>query len=110
MVSSSTTPRADSSGAGRTGAAATVRSVLMVILVLVAVWEGYKIVGKALDGMVPFTDIALRPPPDDRSMPHVWDIVGALFEPARRGGQPLWWVLTVAAMYTLREAVLGFLI
>lgn len=87
-----------------------VLAVLGVVAALILVWEGYKLVGKAFDGTVPFTDIRLRPPPDDQSMPHVWDVVIALFQPARRGGEPLWWILTVAALFTLREALLGFVI
>ena len=35
--------------------------------------------------------------PDDTSMPHVWSIVDALFEPARRGGEDLYGVILIRA-------------
>ena len=43
-------------------------------------------------------------------MPHTWDIVMALFRPARRGGELLLLVLLRAALFTWRSALLGFLI
>ncbi|CAN5501017.1 MAG: ABC transporter permease [Acidimicrobiia bacterium] len=92
------------------GSLGRVLSVVGVLLVLVAVWEGYKILGKSAGGMIPFTEIRLRPPPDDRSMPHVWDIVAAMFQPSRRGGDPLWMTLGSAALFTLREAFAGFVV
>jgi NitT/TauT family transport system permease protein len=43
-------------------------------------------------------------------MPHLWDIVRSIFEPARRGSEDtLGWVLTKASWVTFREAVAGFL-
>ena len=92
------------------GTVRRVLSVVGVVLVLVLVWELYKAVGKAAGGVVPFTEIRLRPPPDDRSMPHIWDILSAMFEPARRGAAPLWTVLGSASLFTLREAFVGFVI
>lgn len=83
---------------------------LSVVAVLVLLWELYKLVGKAWDGVFPGTEVKLRPPPDDRSMPHTWDILTALFRPVRRGGDPTIWVLAQAAFFTLREAVVGFLV
>jgi NitT/TauT family transport system permease protein len=83
---------------------------LVVFLGVVALWEGYKLFGVMTGGTWPFTDIAMKPRPGNNSMPHVWDIVGALFRPARRGGEPLLGVLAVATLYTLREALVGFLI
>jgi NitT/TauT family transport system permease protein len=44
-------------------------------------------------------------------MPHVWDIFGTLFEPTRRGSDVLLIsILFNAALFTLQEAVAGFLI
>ncbi len=88
-----------------------VRSVLLVVVGAIALWEGYKWVGdEVLSGMVPGTELRLRPPPNDTAMPHVWDIVSTTFEPARRGGEVLWLLLGKAALFTLREAALGFVI
>ncbi len=105
-----TAPKPTTGTVGSRGGMAKVLSVVIVLLVLVLVWELYKVAGKAAGGVVPFTDIRLRPPPDDRSMPHVWDIASAMFEPARRGAAPLWTVLGSAALFTLREAFVGFVI
>jgi NitT/TauT family transport system permease protein len=96
-----------------TGSSSTIRRVIAFVVVLagvVALWEGYKLFGALTGGTWPFTDIAMKPRPGNNSMPHVWDIVGALFRPARRGGESLIGVLTVATLYTLREALAGFLI
>ena len=83
---------------------------VLVLLLVVALWEGYKLFGRVAGGTWPFTDIAMKPRPGNNSMPHVWDVASALFSPARRGGDPLIQILAVAALYTLREALLGFII
>jgi len=95
-------------------------SILAVIAVFVVLWEGYKFVWTALEWTEPVD-------PSDRTLPHTWDIVGALFQPAQRNGpillfvgalfQPaqrngpiLLFVEVKAAFFTLREALVGFLI
>lgn len=80
----------------------------IILLMCIGAWESYKLLGVALDGTWPFTDIAMKPRPDNRSMPHVWDIVGSLFGEARRNGGSLIGAVAVATLYTLREAALGF--
>ncbi len=98
-------------GSGRSGLVRRrIVAVAGVLAVFIVLWEGYKLVGTAWGGTWPFTEVPMRPPPDNRSMPHVWDIVAAVFAPARRGGDPLWQVLGAASLYTLREAALGFVI
>lgn len=87
-----------------------VASILVVLAAVIALWEGYKLLGAATGGVWPFTDVEMRPRPDNRSMPHVWDVVAALFQPARRGGDALILTLSVATLYTLREAAVGFLV
>ncbi len=95
--------------AGAGNAARTVVSVLLLLLAGAALWEGYKAVGQALGGVWPGTDVGLPVRPDDRGMPHVWDIVGTLFVPARRGGEDvLAVVLAQAALNTWRTALVGF--
>jgi NitT/TauT family transport system permease protein len=73
---------------------------VVVVLALVLAWEGYK----ALP-----VDWPIRS--DNRSMPHTWDIVGSLFEPAQRGANTdsLLVVLLRSALFTWREAAVGFL-
>jgi len=78
-------------------------SILAVIAVFVVLWEGYKFVWTALEWTEPVD-------PSDRTLPHTWDIVGALFQPAQRNGPILLFVEVKAAFFTLREALVGFLI
>ena len=83
---------------------------LGVLVVVVVIWELYKVVGKALGGVVPGTELRLRPPPDDRIMPHTWDVVLQLFRPVRRNGELTVLLLGKAALFTLREAFVGFVV
>lgn len=78
-------------------------SILGIIVIFVVLWEGYKLVWTALEWSWPVR-------PDNRTLPHTWDIVGALFQPAQRNGPLLLWVELKAAFLTLREALVGFLI
>ncbi|MGH8873244.1 MAG: ABC transporter permease [Acidimicrobiia bacterium] len=78
-------------------------SILAVIVAFVLVWEGYKLMWSAQGWEWPVR-------PDNRTMPHPWDIARALTEPAQRNGPPLVWVELQAALLTLREALVGFLI
>lgn len=83
-----------------------VLSFIGILLLLVALWESYKIVGAALAGLVPLPVRA-----DDNSMPHVWTIIRTLLEPVRRGSDEiLLSILTKAALFTWREAAVGFVI
>jgi NitT/TauT family transport system permease protein len=45
---------------------------------------------------------------NDRTLPHLHDIVGQLFEPSRRNGPLLIEVLWDAALFTAKEAAVGF--
>ena len=89
-------------GANRRVARAGI-SILAVIVVFVLLWEGYKLI---------WTTVGWENPvrPDDRTMPHTWDIFLALFQPAQRNGPPFILVELKAALMTLREAFVGFLI
>ncbi len=77
--------------------------MLAVIVALVILWEGYKFIWTTLEWTEPVN-------PSDRILPHTWTIVGALFQPAQRNGPILLFVELRAAMFTLREALVGFLI
>lgn len=84
---------------------------LALLLALCILWEGYKALGAATGDKIPFTDARLPIRSDDRSMPHIWDIVGALFKPAQRGkDDTLLSILVQSALFTWREAAVGFLI
>lgn len=78
------------------------RSMAIVLLVLVAAWEVYKFVWLQMDWIRPVR-------PDNTTMPHVWDMVIELFRPVRRGGDLLILDLAARSVFTLREALAGFL-
>jgi NitT/TauT family transport system permease protein len=81
-----------------------------IFAALALLWEGYKAMGKATDGMIPFTDIGLPVRPDDTSMPHVYDIFAALFRPVSRARDAdlLGWLLIENAAITWHRAAVGF--
>jgi NitT/TauT family transport system permease protein len=86
-------------------------SFIVILVALMLLWEGYKALGVATKGLIPFTEIKLPVRPDDTAMPHVWDIFGSLLKPAQRGGEDtLAELLFKAALFTWREALVGFLI
>ena len=64
-------------------------------------WEGYKGIWSAAGW-----DWPVRP--DNRTMPHTWDIFLTLFQPVQRNGPLFILVETRAALLTLREAFVGF--
>jgi NitT/TauT family transport system permease protein len=78
-------------------------SVFMVVVVLVAAWELYKLIWTALELTVPVR-------PDNVTMPHVWDIFYEFTQPARRGGELLVVLLLRSSLVTLFEAIVGFAI
>lgn len=105
--------------------------VLIVVLLAIS-WEAYKLLGAPggayLRGTVPVQGEADKPAgvlcgsvglcevelpirADDRAMPHVWDILLTIFQPPRRGSDTiLLSILLKASLFTLQEAVVGFLI
>jgi len=78
-------------------------SVAGVVLALVAAWEVYKLIWSALAWTWPVR-------PDDIVMPHVWDMFIELFRPVRRGGNLLILDLAARSVWTMREALAGFVI
>lgn len=74
---------------------------LAVLVGLVALWELFKAVGESLALTWPFEI-------NDRTMPHVHQMLGELFQPSRRNGPLLLTVLLEAAAFTAREAAVGF--
>ncbi len=74
---------------------------LAVLAGLWGLWEGWKAVGQATGLTWPF-------PVNDRTMPHIHEMVGQLFEPSRRNGPLLIEVLWDAALFTAKEAAVGF--
>ena len=92
-----------------------VLSFFLVLVLLGIAWEGLKWIGGDIwwPDNNPF-GIAHAPPADfkiasDLNLPHLWDIFKAFGNPSRRNGPPLISVLLDAALFTFREAVIGFL-
>jgi NitT/TauT family transport system permease protein len=76
----------------------------LVLVCLVAIWESFKWFGEATDFRLGTFQV------NDRTLPHVHDIVGQLFEPSRRHGPLLIEVLWDAMLFTAKEAAVGFLL
>ncbi len=83
---------------------------LSIFVLLALLWEGYKALGAATDGLIPFTDVRLPVRPDDTSMPHVADIITSLFQPVSRARDAdlLGWLLLKNAAVTWHRAAVGF--
>ena len=75
---------------------------LAVLAGLWALWEGFKAVGEATDFRLGQFEV------NDRTMPHLHDVVVELFEPSRRNGPLLIDVLWDATLFTAKEAATGF--
>jgi NitT/TauT family transport system permease protein len=79
---------------------------LLFVVVLAAIWglwEGYRWLWMRQSWTWPFVV-------DDTSMPHLHDIFGALFDPARVNGPLLITILWHSALFTAKEAAVGFAI
>src|ERR671910_890302 len=76
----------------------------IVLAALCALWEAFKWFGETT-GLKLGAFVV-----NDRTFPHIHDIVGQLFEPSRRNGPLLIEVLWDAALFTAKEAAVGFLL
>ena len=74
----------------------------IVLAGLCALWEGFKWFGETTDLKIGAFVV------NDRTFPHIHDIIGQLFEPSRRNGPMLIEVLWDAALFTAKEAAVGF--
>jgi NitT/TauT family transport system permease protein len=84
-----------------------VGATVVVLLLAIGVWEGYKAVGSP-DGTV-VLGVRILPRADDLSMPHVLDVVRRLGRPELTGGRPVWRVVLDACLFTLGITAAGFL-
>ncbi len=88
-----------------------VGSFVAILIFLALLWEGYKWMGQSTGGVWPGTDIGLPVRTNERSMPHLWDIMASLFRPARRGGEDILLVILLrAALFTWRSSMIGFVV
>ncbi|HWG57147.1 MAG TPA: ABC transporter permease [Gaiellaceae bacterium] len=95
--------RAPSERAERVRAGALQAAQLLgVLAVLWAAWEAFKWIGETTGFRLGTFEV------NDRTLPHLHDVVGTLFEPSRRNGPLLIDILVDAALFTAKEAALGF--
>jgi len=99
---------ANASRAGRAGswaaaAAGRIAVLVLVLVVLGALWEGYRWLWIRQGWTFPF-EVA------DRTMPHLHEVVRQLFREWPEGGPVLGSTLLDAALFTAKEAAVGFAI
>ena len=78
------------------------------VIMLVVLWEGYKLLGPA-DGVV-IGEVRILPRTTDLAMPHVWDMITRLFEGETGSvrADPLWLTVVLASLRTLGIAAVGW--
>jgi NitT/TauT family transport system permease protein len=103
MATIATAPRPVEGPERQLGPAAR-RGVLLLLVLgaLWALWEAFKWFGHAVGLTLGTFQV------NDLTMPHLHSIVGQLFEPSRRNGPLLIEVLSKSALFTAKEAALGF--
>jgi NitT/TauT family transport system permease protein len=84
-------------------AAARIAVLALVLVGLWGLWEGYRALWEETGWTRPF-------PVNATTMPHLHDIVGALFDPLREGEPLLARFMLDAALFTAKEAAVGFAI
>ena len=99
---------------------ARVALLALSLVVFVVLWEGAKWLGgdpwrlhNTLFGIQ--IDYEHTPPfhwpiVADIALPHIWIIATAFLLPYQRFGDPAWLILLEAAVYTFREALVGFIL
>jgi NitT/TauT family transport system permease protein len=98
-------PRASTETPERVRAAGIQIGLFLIVLGgLWALWEAFKWFGEATEIRLGSFEV------NDRTLPHVHDIVNTLFEPSRRNGPMLIEVLSNAALFTAKEAAVGFVL
>jgi NitT/TauT family transport system permease protein len=79
------------------------------LLLAAALWELYKLGGPERGGQV--LGWTMLPRANNTAMPHVWEMLSRYTEPSRRGSsRQIWQVVLTAAWYSLRLALLGFVL
>lgn len=92
---------------------------LLVVALILLAWEGVKLLGGTpwrAPGALPGSPVLWNPPfrwpfANDLNLPHVWNILWAMGQPFQRGAdESLLQYLVGAALYTWREAAIGFVL
>lgn len=93
----------------------TVLGIALVVVGLAILWEGFKFLAGD-PWRFPELGFFHDPPfrvlqANDRQLPHLWDIAGSLFAPVQRSqAETLGQFLVGAALFTWREAFIGFVL
>ena len=85
------------------GALRKAATLLVVPVTLILLWEGYKWLWQTMGWGWPF-------PVNDTTMPHLYSILQAFWQPTTTGGPPLIQSLLHAAWFKMKEAFAGFLL
>ena len=84
---------------------------IAVVGFLALSYEGYKALWKATDGTIPIFGWDWPARGSNMTMPHTWSVIETLFGAAQRGQSEILLVdLVKASIFTLREALTGFVI
>jgi NitT/TauT family transport system permease protein len=109
--------RSDATPVVTSGRRRTIATFVLFVLAVVVVWEGVKVLGGVPwrePGALPGSPVLWNPPfrwpfANDLKLPHIWNIALALVQPWQRGQEAsLAEYLFGAALYTWREAAIGF--
>ncbi len=98
-------------GAVRIDRNAIRRSLLFVVslLLLAVLWEAYKLVGPEAGGKI--LGARLLPKAENRSMPHVWDMLSRFGRPEQRGSSgSVFMAVLAGGWFTFRIALAGLLL
>ncbi len=105
---------ADRTGGHLIGRLRSALNATLVVVLLGALWEGYRAAALALGNTWPGTDTALpivvRGSGNAQTFPHLWDIAAAFGRPYRGGGETLGAFLLSGVAHTAREVAVGFLL
>jgi NitT/TauT family transport system permease protein len=107
-------------GGRRRAGGRRVLGIVVVLAAVIVIWDALKwlagdpwrLHGSLLGLRVDYEHV----PPfavriaSDISLPHVWDIAAAFIAPAQRNGPPLAQILFESAVFTFREALVGFIV
>jgi NitT/TauT family transport system permease protein len=82
---------------------------VLALLLVVALWELYKLIGPQDGGKL--FGLTILPRANDIAMPHVWEMLSRYAQPERRGASgSIALVVLAGAWFTLRLALTGFVL
>ena len=80
---------------------------VLAIALVVALWEGYKVVGPQDGGKL--FGVSILPRANNTAMPHVWTMLSRYNRPEVRGSETkIWSVVLSGTLFSLRLSLVGF--